>query len=36
MFPSQQSWDMADDRTVQCFVGPVEDTVTGTLEGSAV
>lgn len=36
MFPSQQGWEMADDRTVQCFVGPVEDTVTGTLEGAAV
>ncbi|MGW6005671.1 septum formation family protein [Oerskovia enterophila] len=38
MFPSEQSWELEDDRVIQCFVGPesMTETVTGTLAGAAV
>ena len=35
-FPTEESWTSSDDRTVHGVVGPAQDTVTGSLEGSAV
>lgn len=33
-YPTQQTWDMLDDRTLQCIVS-AEEPVTGTLKGAA-